>query len=157
MVEYRYSRSRLLSPLPRLAPSSALSSSSLHAFSSLAARSVRLAMAAFGRPVHRRLRWFRRHFRIGDNRARPTWVPCKATFTKSTAGEGSGCISSLRMTKVPSPRSTSHSAASLTRSCHEAASSAAAALTYWSCQSGRMAFGTLRVRLASCLKSAGCL
>ena len=88
--------------------------------------------------------------------ARPTCVPCKPTLTKSTAGEGSNGISSLRLIKVPSPRSTSHSAAFLTRSCHEAASNAAV-LTYCSDQFGRMLFGTARDRLASCLKSAGCL
>ena len=48
---------------------------------------------------HGRARWLRRHFRIGDNMARPTGVACKPTLIRSTAGDGSGGINSSRHTK----------------------------------------------------------
>jgi hypothetical protein len=106
--------------------------------------------------LHGRARWLRRHFRIGDNMARPAGVACKATLIRSTVGDGSGGITSSRLTKLASPRSTSHSSEFLTRSRQQAFSNAVA-LKYWSDQSGRMLFGTVRDRLASCLKSAGCV
>jgi hypothetical protein len=104
---------------------------------------------------HGRACWLRRHFRIGDNMARPTGVACKPALIRSTAGEGSGGINSSRHTKPLSPRSTSHSSAFLTRSCQQAFSNAVV-LKYCSDQSGRSLFGTVRDRLASCLKSPGC-
>ena len=125
-------------------------------------REQREAVSTIGIPLgseigfHGRARWLRRHFRIGDNMARPTGVACKPTLIRSTAGDGSGGINSLRHTKPWSPTSTSHSSAFLTRSCHEAFSNAVV-LKYWSDQSGRTLVGTVRDRLASCLKSSGCV
>ena len=86
--------------------------------------------------------------------ARPTGVACKPTLSRSTAGDGSGGINSLRHTKPWPPTSTSHSSAFLTRSCHEAFSNAVV-LKYWSDQSGRTLVGTVRDRLAVLRAPAG--
>jgi hypothetical protein len=102
--------------------------------------------------AHRQPNWLRRHLTSVDNIALPTWVRRRPTFTRSTAGDGSGGIRSSRVRNIPSPRSTSHSAASLTRSRQEASS--CTGIGSLSIQSDRPPFAS--ARFASCLNSPGC-